>query len=432
MTHALTEPDYTNALALLAAVEDLGVHRREVTGNDVLRFDGPVGEWKLAMYKSKDDRYLSLRVTGPPPQRRIFYSMASIVDYFVTTYHMDRARLTNIYAPQPLPNVVTPYMTACVQRTQVVARGFVARRLQRRVEHLRDELRRTELARNAVLAAFESTVNAEKAWRDSHPSVFIVRTFTGVISTLMSPTPTASALIVSNTPLDRDTVNAHARDLMANHNDRSVEFKCAMVLHHYNHFPIIVGYAALPCSQALRVELNALTTFIVPSTALVSDEHANALQTSFTPAWLKHVRTMVTERDVVVYDFFDDARTRVYLGSLVLSKYIVQVKGVRSPAISIESIVSSEQGQGIGSRMYAFVVILLKSDLISFARGYIFAQCLPVMFWEVKLDGTAFARALVLQLSMIHPSYHLEENCDARGIMIEHDDEKDSPIKALL
>ena len=63
-------------------------------------------------------------------------------------------------------------------------------------------------------------------------------------------------------------------------------------------------------------------------------------------------------------------------------------------------------------------------------RGLLVAQCLEIDFWETVLEPTQVAKAVMLQMRMLHPTlYKLEQCCVPRSILVEVDDYLPSPEK---
>ena len=168
-------------------------------------------------------------------------------------------------------------------------------------------------------------------------------------------------------------------------------------------------------------------------TGTISQEHHALLCLRFRGAWADHVRVIAQARDLRAYDFFADARTKTYCGSVVVSKYLARQKGAVLPVLSIESIAVPQSQTGKGSRIYDFCENLLFSDAPRATKGIIFAQCLLNSFWELRLDASAMAQCLVFQMYMLHESYEFEDKCTMRSRVIERDDGiMASPVKEAL
>ena len=69
------------------------------------------------------------------------------------------------------------------------------------------------------------------------------------------------------------------------------------------------------------------------------------------------------------------------------------------------------------------------------AYGTIFAQCLPVQFWTLRLDVVPSAYTFVAQLAFRYTTYDFEDDCTARSRRFEREPgantNANSPAKVL-
>ena len=132
------------------------------------------------------------------------------------------------------------------------------------------------------------------------------------------------------------------------------------------------------------------------------------------------------------FDFFKDRALTQYLCSILVSKYLVRVRGLVYPAVHIESMASSSRGCGNGTLMMNLCKTLLFSDGLNITMGILFAQCLKVDFWEYRLHADPRAQAMILQLQSVLPQYSLESNCVMKMMEVFNEDETaPSPDKKL-
>ena len=140
----------------------------------------------------------------------------------------------------------------------------------------------------------------------------------------------------------------------------------------------------------------------------------------------------MASRNVKAFDFFADRHLKTYQCSVLVSKYLVRIRGQVHPALHIESIASSERSSGHGILMMDLCKTLLFSDGTDDAKGFIFAQCLKVDFWEYRLYADPRAQTMILQLEYMFTDYAIETNCVMKLSEILNEDETaPSPDKKL-
>ena len=176
-------------------------------------------------------------------------------------------------------------------------------------------------------------------------------------------------------------------------------------------YPLVVGLLPQP-RRAMTLGLGGRKVKIVP-TQTMSKMHTRAAQLNFGGNWHQSIRTILQHPGVMGYDVFDQ-KTDDYLGSIVLTKVLTRLAGELAPAISIDSIVSVSKGKGTGNIMFEFARRLLFTDASNITHGYLFAQCLPVTFWDFTLDPGNFGRTFAFQMAYLYAHYHLESNCVPR------------------
>ena len=230
---------------------------------------------------------------------------------------------------------------------------------------------------------------------------------------------TLHAFITASTQATRDSVAAVARDTLDACSAladpyKSTAFVCAKSIFRTPHYPLIVGM--LPFPNGLRKFTFANTMYFVRLSFLnqdgvgcVSKEHRLGLKKRFNPQWVVHVDRLVMERDVATVDFYENNSfgEAAWIGSLVLAKFICRREGFFVPAISIESMVARDMRSGVGNAMYYYISELLFADTRNIERGYIFAQCLNIPFYTLKMSVDNIGKTLVFQLYNLFASFDL-------------------------
>ena len=122
------------------------------------------------------------------------------------------------------------------------------------------------------------------------------------------------------------------------------------------------------------------------------------------------------------------------MGSLIVSKHAVRVRGAVYPMVSIESVVSADRGRGTRHHDAALCTSppLLSDVTDDVPHELLLAQCLKIDFWDYRLDASVFAQTMVLQMEMLCEQYTYERLCTMRMSTLFNEDEgAPSPAKAL-
>ena len=229
------------------------------------------------------------------------------------------------------------------------------------------------------------------------------------LSTVTERVPVLN-LMWDPTGMTRTILAEAARDVLESTASDSLEYATAKSIGKC-HYPIVVGLLPQP-RRAMTMGLGGRKVKIVPTQTL-SNMHSRAAQLNFGGEWHKSIRAILQHHGVMGYDFSDQT-TGDYLGSIVLTKVLTRLSGELAPAISIDSIVSISKGKGTGNIMFEFARRLLFTDAANITHGYLFAQCLPVTFWDFTLDPGNFGRTFAFQMAYLYAHYHLESNCVPR------------------
>lgn len=231
------------------------------------------------------------------------------------------------------------------------------------------------------------------------------------------------------TKLTRHEVAQHARRLLIEHSDfrDGLPYTCAKAFHRSPteprelHYPIIVSSLSLPECGKYQWMHGTRLVHIRVSTELCAS-HKATLEDRFNETWKLHCANLLLDdsRDMKVFDVFSDKYFKKYEGSTILSKFLGRKFGQYSPMIHIDSFVSKVKGGGYGHIMFEMVKSLLFDYTNRVPKGVVFAQCLPVPFWEDRLFSNAYARALILQMNCIDSNYIFEIGCDARSSDVDN------------
>jgi hypothetical protein len=287
-------------------------------------------------------------------------------------------------------------------------------------------------------AAFLASAQVEEQVARDNPEVVIVEREPEYVFAVphtdgAPPVRNVLTLMTDPTGLDRAAVAERAATLRSTYPPRSLEYKCASAVRHAEHFPLIIGALPLPTTARFSVIVGVSRVHVVASAGAVTGDHLALLASNFQDHWVDHVDEMMRERAVVAYDLYSDAARTAHLGSLIVSKHAVRVRGAVYPMVSIESVVSADHGVGHGTTMLRFARLLLFSDVTDdVPYGYLLAQCLKIDFWDYRLDATVFAQTMVLQMEMLCAHYTFERLCTMRMSTLFNEDEgAPSPAKAL-
>jgi hypothetical protein len=446
------------ARTVLRVAEQLVNAREVVHGEHAIRVDGPGGVWKLRMYENSRG-YTHLNVLAPRVTSPI-YSVDKMREVMMETFGVgagdlsDDDRASTPPLPEAAPEVQDseglgplqdamsePLLVRAALRVQTSYRAFKHRLVRTKLVAMHADLARlqADIALATSLAAqrqhtFVRTEAQEGDFASQHPSLCLMPkypTMTTDIASVAAPVRNLLSIMTDPTGLDRHTYEQYAARIMQRHSPKSITYKVAKAVFKTPHYPLIIGCLPLPVPQVFQYRPGRQHAFVRCSDT-ISDEHAGLIKTTFGPKWLAHCQTSVTSRNVKAFDFFTDRHLKAYRCSILLSKYLVRVRGQVYPAIHIESMASSMRSVGNGTLMMELCKALLFADGIEDVRGFLFAQCLKVDFWEYRLHADPRAQAMILQLDSLHADYTIETNCVMKLTEVLNEDETaPSPEKTL-
>lgn len=156
------------------------------------------------------------------------------------------------------------------------------------------------------------------------------------------------------------------------------------------HSQLLAQYAGAPLTFACVALLPAQGVYYfagkhVRASRTVCWQHRETLkQQGFHPDWIGTLQTLLDSQSCVAYDALGPPLRSVYLGSIVVKRYLCQDGDITYPAMCVVSIVSSCNRRGFGHLLYSFAYSLLHYGMRDRSRGYMFAQCLPSasQFWD--------------------------------------------------
>ena len=463
------------AQAVVSAVTDLKHRPRYAMGEAALRIDGPGGMWKVKMHQN-GQRVWTLSVIHPHrgPSHPL-YSLKSVLTAMHDDFGVDTAQLVTVYTDagagagandgavlldmdeevsvgedvvmeSPLRTLAAVVIQSAV-RVRNAVRAMRARAVLRaQIRDLEHRLVMQETTLQTGLPAVKNTLAAQHDLRTAYPECMLLLPMTRLsepfYTSAASPVSHLMRLMYNVIMTTREEYSMNAQNLITSiagtaRYETKHEFKCSRAIQKTFHYPILIGSVPLlpPGLYKTPRRLGDGASMYVRCSDIgtISQEHYALLCLRFRGAWADHVRVIAQARDLRAYDFFSDARTTTYCGSVVVSKYIARQKGAVLPVLSIESIVVPQSQTGKGSRIYDFCENLLFSDAPRATKGIIFAQCLANSFWELRLDASAMAQCLVFQMYMLYDSYEFEDKCTMRSRVIERDDGiMASPVKESL
>lgn len=459
---------------------------RELTGDNILRVDGPLGVWR--MRAASRPRGVWDKVVWPPVGSMKVHSIKKLKEVLTSEPYNFPPELFEGVDPLPLPlpaavvDVVgnnpivvdnlsqlvadavrdpSPRHHMAAFKMQTMVRVSIAKRAARSQEAVRaaivdlDAQIATLSANRAVLLAREPEDTARRARTleaaiDSHhtetihallnPDVYILTPLYKHLRSDTGPQETPRKPITSYVYEQTDFNRAGLRDIATNEMRANAN---APLSHAHNaprmllkdaHFPIILGVMPLP--KGLREFTSSFgdTGYFFDTGGEITKEHTKRLAKTLGKHWAQHVAKHVVLRSVSVYDVFADRSRSVYAGSVILAKFVYGRHGKLSTAISIESIVTQDEGSHFGTVMFEFAKDNLFSDGRNVKSGIVFAQCAlaQLEFWSGKMTQSFEAAALVFQLFVLYESYLYEEGtCDMRGKEFFADYDAPSPLKMM-
>lgn len=463
----MTDIASSPVVRLLQTLRRMEADKRVVAGAQAVHMDGPGGEWKLKMYRNGRG-YTHLNVSVPRHSSPL-YSVQAVVDVLVGEFGVDSAIIRHaldLPLPPPLPSPTPPHQQPAAQscevedaevgqdalvepltvasdprsvraalRLQTTARAFLLRMATRRVKDLHAQMESAAARVGLAHVAYKITDVAEADFCRSAPDVRLLPNLsirTNELPSVPVPVVNILGLMTHPTDLDRDKVEKYAKDLMDGTSPKTTIFKTAKAVLRSLHYPLIIGSLPLPDDETFDWQYNGCRTFVRTSRVIGTD-HGNLLKTTFGEKWLRYCETIVSTRNVCAFDMYADRHLRNYRCSILLSKFLVRIRGKVYPAIHIDSMASSQRRSGNGSRMMDLCKTLLFSDGTDIAKGFLFAQCLKIDFWEYRLHEDPRAQAMIMQMYMMFSDYAFEPHCIMKLTEVENeDDHAPSPAKKLV
>ena len=406
------------AVSLCREVQSHVLRRIPLTGDAIPQITGPGGVWRLRMSESRGT--MATCITAPSKER--FWSFKAMVHHlqftmsdvdlsmFDTDEVLDHGGEMDGEESEGLEDKDQARQKLAALLIQRVVRMHASLQNQRRLKELRESIAKLEKSSRAQRMAQTHVCDQETRLRAAHEDLLVAKVTDG-LWTVDEPTSLLS-LLTHETHLTRTTLCVHATNAMRHHPETSLEYVCAKGVTREKHHPIVLGVLPLPKGMR-RVSLLGETFFVKAETYVTPKHHATLLK-EFKDKWAKHVQKILRNRPMVAYDLFKDAGRTTYLGSIVVSKFLTRHHRILTPVVSIESIVSVKKKKGHGTFMFDLVKQLLYTDA-HVHEGIVFAQCLPIPFWNHLLDVSTMARTLVFQMSLLYSSYKMEEDCIMRA-----------------
>jgi hypothetical protein len=415
-----TVSDEDLAQKLCRAVEADLLRRHPLTGDDRPCIEGPGGEWRLRMEPKRGTMHIC--ITAPTKERMwsfkgmVRHLQSILPDADLSLYDtdevLDQVGTEGIPMLEDPPSIQTSIDTLAAILIQRTVRMHCVVRNQQRIAKLQESNRMHRAAQTTLC-------DEETRIRFAHGARLALRKMTDGLQTcddIQSPT----SLLTNETNFTRAVVLAQATNIMSAGDMKTLERLCAKGIVMDKHFPLVLGTLPLP-TGVRRVTLLGKTLFAKGETRMTPAHYA-ALRKEFKEKWANHVTRMLEARPVIAYDMYSDETLTQYTGSMVISKFLTRHHRILTPAISIESIVVGTKKRGSGSFLFDMAKQLLFTDT-QMNEGVIFAQCLPLEFWNHLLDVSNIGRTLIFQLSLIYSSYEMEEDCIMRAkIFFRYDD----------
>lgn len=233
-----------------------------------------------------------------------------------------------------------------------------------------------------------------------------------------------SQLVAPPLRLTHEYVMEEARKAMSETKGTKIMRAAALAVLNIDCLPLLV--AECPVKQGHL--LHASTQLHYEGSKVICAEHDALLCDVFSVTWRDYMAAVVRSRTAIVYDITEECDNRsVYVGSVIVSKFIADMKGARVPILHIDSIVLLAQlrRKNYGSKVKRFLRDLLFSDCGPDGGnvGYIFAQCVKnaAGFWD-WMDIGNVGRTLTFQMCLMYTDYAYETNCSIRHVRLERDE----------
>ena len=436
------------AKALLLRVRTLTESPVTLKGSTLEHFEGPGGEWTLRAELRNRWQY----VFTPPPTTSFTktYSFNSLNAMLISAYF----GLKNITMAEPvfseLPAVPLSrkkdegehdvllldieyddfhHLAATV--IQARYRYYIVWKINNSIAVVSAELQRMEAQRASVLEELDVLKTLKVDARSNlmqivnsvdkfphHDALCIA--WDKILDTVLPRVP-AFQLMYNETAFKTENIKEYAVEMMKIKGVTENEHAHSKAIFKADSVPIIMGQLPLPIGTK-RVWIRSKQVYVTETDQL-SMLHSKLLRKAFCgDGWHSHVKQCLDDRALNVYDFYSEKpfSKKSYMGSCILSKWLVRDRCEFKSAIHVESICCSMMNKGFGKLMIAFCKKLAFTDTNDISTGIIFAQCVKnVSFWDF-FDVTNQGKILVLQMNKMFDCYDIEEECITRSLVIRN------------
>lgn len=423
----MEQDDLEGARALVARVRTLTDSRETKIGNDIVRCVGPGGTWSL---RSGLGPRGSLQYCFRPPSNSKYdtcYSLNGLIKHLEGFFReieptygahdlaaepdsLDPIELLDMLSTPSTPEAVVAPMQQLSQEALRAAAIIAARFRSYTLRKMLRNKRVLEMSLDTVTAAlpsvFQGVVAAVQHEIKTQP--------TRPLDTISEPMLLFKDVATSHHEISQSALLEEASRLMS-FAPSSVQYAYGKGILKMGTIPVIVFDLPLP-NRTRFVTLLTKRVKIVHTNEL-SLRHQALLLEKFHRDWHAHIQTAQKVRVFGIYDFFS---TGTYIGSLIVSKFAVKQGSMMYPVVHVESIASvGNGGDGRGSVMLEFCKQLIFTDVADVTYGIIVAQCVKSSsFWKYVVTESNEARAIVVQLSMLHDTYFLANGCSPRSCTV--------------
>ena len=402
---------------VIAAVKDAYDNRRPLTGSNIVRVDGPGGEWRVRQEQTSRGSW-KLYVYEPNPSRKVYHSIAKVK----TALSVVGKTGSEADDPDLAEYFVSDRLALAASVIQCTFLGFTARRAKAMISRtdakIADLEQQLEKLRDLQVLRAERSIRFKDLFLESMDSEVVIRSFAeplliqfkSSLDTTQRKSETLVDVIDLHTNLTRESLFESASMHLATENKNTPLYMCARAILKTPHFALVTCTLPLP-----EGPLKFKDKYVSTTVGVLSDQHRTMIRKNFKAPFMKHVDHMMSNMPVVAFDLFDDVRMTKYLGGIVMAKYGARRGGRLYPVIDIESVCSMIKFSGTGEILLDLAKALLFTDSLNVDHGFVVAQCIDIAFWKDRLDICPLANALLYQINTMYSSHRLHTDCVYRA-----------------
>ena len=127
------------------------------------------------------------------------------------------------------------------------------------------------------------------------------------------------------------------------------------------------------------------------------------LRSKFDDEWVNYLTPLLEDPNIYSYGMYTDVDCTQWVANCIFEKVLLMMDDRFLPCISIKNFATLKSGKGYGIAVLEFCKQNLMSDLAGVASGIVVAECvITTQFYHTRLDDNSVAKAIQLQLCMLH------------------------------